>query len=46
MHIQIQKLVYNSWFESEVVAMKHHKFWAWCAAFCMLMVYITGVKRK
>ena len=26
--------------------MKSHKFWAWAAVFCMLMVMITGYKRK
>ena len=30
----------------EEIAMKHHRFWAWGAVICMIMVMITGYKRK
>ncbi|MCC2259263.1 DUF6219 family protein [Intestinimonas aquisgranensis] len=26
--------------------MKQHRFWAWGAVICMIMVMITGYKRK
>jgi len=26
--------------------MKQHRFWAWGAVICMVMVMITGYKRK
>lgn len=32
--------------QMEVVPMKQHRFWAWCAVFCMVMVMLTGYKRK
>jgi hypothetical protein len=30
----------------EVIPMKQHRFWAWGAVFCMVMVMLTGYKRK
>lgn len=30
----------------EVIPMKQHRFWAWAAVFCMVMVMITGYKHK
>ncbi|WP_430736091.1 DUF6219 family protein [Pseudoflavonifractor capillosus] len=27
-------------------AMKQHRFWAWGAVICMIMVMVTGYKRK
>lgn len=30
----------------EVFALKQHRFWAWGAVICMIMVMITGYKRK
>ena len=30
----------------EEIAMKQHRFWAWGAVICMIMVMITGYKRK
>ena len=29
-----------------VIPMKQHRFWAWGAVFCMIMVMLTGYKRK
>ena len=29
-----------------VTPMKQHRFWAWGAVICMIMVMITGYKRK
>ena len=29
-----------------VTLMKQHRFWAWGAVICMVMVMITGYKRK
>ncbi|WP_430734551.1 DUF6219 family protein [Intestinimonas butyriciproducens] len=29
-----------------VRAMKQHRFWAWGAVICMIMVMVTGYKRK
>ncbi|WP_242964725.1 MULTISPECIES: DUF6219 family protein [Pseudoflavonifractor] len=26
--------------------MKQHRFWAWGAVICMIMVMVTGYKRK
>lgn len=28
------------------MSMKQHRFWAWGAVICMIMVMITGYKRK
>ena len=30
----------------EVRDMKQHRFWAWGAVICMIMVMVTGYKRK
>ena len=30
----------------EEILMKQHRFWAWGAVICMVMVMITGYKRK
>ncbi len=30
----------------EVFALKQHRFWAWGAVICMVMVMITGYRRK
>ena len=30
----------------EEILMKQHRFWAWGAVICMIMVMITGYKRK
>ena len=30
----------------EEIGMKQHRFWAWGAVICMVMVMITGYKRK
>ena len=32
--------------EQEEILMKQHRFWAWGAVICMVMVMITGYKRK
>ena len=32
--------------EQEEISMKQHRFWAWGAVICMVMVMITGYKRK
>lgn len=32
--------------QMEVIPMKQHRFWAWGAVFCMVMVMITGYKHK
>ena len=32
--------------EQEEIAMKRHRFWAWGAVICMVMVMITGYKHK
>lgn len=48
MQIQIA-IIKNTqlYLESEgVIAMKQHRFWAWGAVICMIMVMITGYKRK
>ena len=29
-----------------VTPMKQHRFWAWAAVICMIMVMLTGYKRK
>ncbi|MFQ7749493.1 MULTISPECIES: DUF6219 family protein [Oscillospiraceae] len=29
-----------------MTAMKQHRFWAWGAVICMIMVMVTGYKRK
>ncbi|MEQ2521211.1 hypothetical protein WMO24_12335 [Ruthenibacterium sp. CLA-JM-H11] len=29
-----------------VIAVKQHRFWAWGAVICMIMVMVTGYKRK
>jgi hypothetical protein len=28
------------------VVVKQHRFWAWAAAFCFMMVFYTGYKHK
>ena len=33
-------------FRQEEILMKQHRFWAWGAVICMVMVMITGYKRK
>ena len=33
-------------FQQEEILMKQHHFWAWGAVICMVMVMITGYKRK
>ncbi len=40
------KVEINSSKRMEGSQMKAHKFWAWAAAFCMLMVMVTGYKHK
>lgn len=30
----------------EESALKQHRFWAWAAVICMIMVMVTGYKRK
>ena len=30
----------------EESALKQHRFWAWAAVICMVMVMVTGYKRK
>ena len=32
--------------QTEVIPMKQHRFWAWAAVFCMVMVMLTGYKHK
>ena len=32
--------------EQEVFPLKQHRFWAWGAVICMVMVMITGYRHK
>ncbi|HIV34043.1 MAG TPA: hypothetical protein IAA11_02190 [Candidatus Blautia intestinigallinarum] len=48
---EIEKACYNISNHKEfdakgVTSMKQHRFWAWGAVICMIMVMITGYKRK
>lgn len=44
--------MYNNWtlntilMQIGVISVKQHRFWAWGAVICMIMVMVTGYKRK
>ena len=40
------KIKSNDMERREGMTLKQHRFWAWSALFCMMMLLITGYKHK